>query len=113
MVRRSSQTSQLSQNLISWKALDEESLKILTDILNDICNTGVISNDLKQSVFVKIPKKPKAVECTEYRTICLMSHVTRLLLRISMDRNEAIFKREISKGQTGFRAGLGTRDGIF
>ena len=56
------------------KALDEEALKTLTDILNDIYNTGVLPNDLKQSVFVKIPKKPKAVECTEYRTICLMSH---------------------------------------
>ena len=41
------------------KVLDEESLKILTDILNDIYNTGVIPNDLKQSAFVKIPKKPK------------------------------------------------------
>ena len=76
-------------------------------------NTRVIPNDLKQSVFVKIPNKPKAVECTEYRTICLMSHVTKLLLRILMDRNEAIFEREISKGQTGFRSGLGTREGIF
>ena len=95
------------------KALDEESLKILTDILNDIYNTRIIPNDLKQSVFIKIPKKPKAVECTEYRTICLMSHVTKLLLRIIMDRNEAIFEREISKGQTGFRSGLGTWEGIF
>ena len=42
-----------------------------------------------------------------------MSHVTKLLLRIFMDRNEAIFEREISKGQTGFRSGLGTREEIF
>ena len=42
-----------------------------------------------------------------------MSHVTTLLLRIFIDRNETIFEREISKGQTGFRSGLGTREGIF
>ena len=95
------------------KALDEEALKVLTKLLNNIYSTGVIPKDLKQSVFVKIPKKPKAVECTEYRTICLMSHVTKILLRIIMDRNETIFEREISKGQTGFRSGRGTREGIF
>ena len=62
----------------------------------------------------KFLKSQRAVECTEYRTICLMSHVTKLLLRILMDRNEAIFETEISKGQTGFRSGLGTREeGIF
>ena len=42
-----------------------------------------------------------------------MNHVTKLLLRIFTDMNEAIFEREISKGQTGFRSGLGTREGIF
>ena len=54
---------------------------------------------MKQSVFVKLPKKGKAVECTEYRTICLMSHVTKLLLRILMDRNEAILKEKLAKGK--------------
>ena len=49
------------------KALDGESLKILTAMINDIYNTGNIPKDLKQSLFVKIPKKPKAVECTDYR----------------------------------------------
>ena len=73
----------------------------------------MIPKDMKQSVLVKLPKKPKAVECTDYRTICLMSHVTKILLRIIMNRNETIFERETSKGQTGFRSGLGTREGIF
>ena len=41
------------------KALDEEALKILTDILNDIYNTEVLPNDLKQSVFVKITQQTK------------------------------------------------------
>jgi len=95
------------------KVLDEENLKVLTTMLNDIYNTGIIPKDLKQSVFVKIPKKPKAVDCTDYRTICLMSHITKILLKIIMARNEAIFEREVSKGQSGFRAGLGTREGIF
>ena len=42
-----------------------------------------------------------------------MSHVTKLLLRILKDRNEAIFERDISKGKTGFRSGLGTREAVF
>ena len=48
-----------------------------------------------------------------YLYLILMLHATKLLLIVIKDRNEAIFERELSKGQTGFRSGLGTREGFF
>ena len=73
------------------KALDEESIVELTSICNDIYETGYIPGDLKHSVFIKIPKKKKALECGEHRTISLMSHVIKLILRMIIERNNNIF----------------------
>ena len=62
--------------------LNTTSLKILTDLFNKIYKTGYIPNDLAQSIFITIPKKPKALECSDFRTISLMSHVMKALLKI-------------------------------
>ena len=51
---------------------------------------------MKQPIFVPIPKKPKAQNCTEYRTINLMSHVTKLLLKIIQVRITAKMNKEVS-----------------
>ena len=95
------------------KALDTTSLKILTDLFNKIYKTGYIPNDLAQSIFITIPKKPKALECSDFRTISLMSHVMKALLKIILARNEKKVEAEISENQSGFRPGKGTREGIF
>jgi len=68
------------------KALDEINVKLVTELCNRIYESGCIPTELKQSIFVPIPKKPKAQNCSEYRTICLMSHVTKLLLKIIQKR---------------------------
>ena len=68
---------------------------------------------MKQSIFVPIPKKPKAQNCTEYRTISLISHVTKLLLKIIQVRITAKINKEASELQSGFRSRMGTREGIF
>ena len=68
---------------------------------------------MKQSVFVPIPKKPKAQNCTVHRTISLMSHVTTLLLKIIQVRITAKINKGVSKSQNGFRSGMGTREGNF
>ena len=95
------------------KALDTSSLEILTDLFNKIYKTGYIPNDLAQSIFVLIPKKPKAIECSNFRTISLMSHVMKVLLKIILDCNEKYLEAEIRDHQSGFRPGKGTREGIF
>ena len=95
------------------KALDDEGIRILTDICNEVYTTGYLPHDLKHSIFVKLPKKSNAIDCTDYRTLCLMSNVTKIILRIIAERNRRIFEREAGKTQSGFMKGKGTREGIF
>ena len=64
------------------KSLDDGPIEKLTQLYNEI----YWPKDLKESIFITIPKKPKASRCQEYRTISIMSQVTKLLLKIVMDR---------------------------
>ena len=68
---------------------------------------------MKESIFVPIPKKSKTQNCNEYRTISLMSHVTKLLLKIIQVRITARINKEVSELQSGFRSRMGMREGIF
>ena len=95
------------------KALDEDGIKILTEICNEVYSTGHLPDDMKHSIFIKLPKKANAIECTDYRTLCLMSNVTKIILRIITERNRRIFEREAGRTQSGFKKGMGTREGIF
>ena len=63
------------------KSLDENKIDMITSLHNMIFNTEYIPTEMKQSVYVPIPKKPKAQNCKEFRTISLMSHATKLLLK--------------------------------
>ena len=63
---------------------------------------------MKHSVFITLPKKPKAIICTEIRTMSLMSHVTKLLLKIIQQRMANKIDKEVSRLQSGFRPGTGT-----
>ena len=70
---------------------------------------------LKESIFIPIHKKPKATRCQEYRTISKMSHFTKLLLKIVMDRMKGNIEAELddAHSQSGFRQGNGTREGLL
>ena len=78
-----------------------------------VMNTGYVPSEMKHSIFIKIPKKANAIDCTDYRTLCLMSNITKIILRIITERNRRIFEREAGKMQSGFKQGMGTREGIF
>ena len=95
------------------KALDEHNIEIITSLCNIIYNSGMIPTEMKHSVFVTLPKKPKAMICTEFRTISLMTHVTKLLLKIIQQRMANKIDKEVSRLQSGFQPGSGTREGIF
>ena len=95
------------------KALDEHNIEIITSLCNIIYNSGMIPTEMKHSVFVTLPKKPKAANCTVFRTIGLMSHVTKLLLKIIQQRISNKIDKEVSRLQSGFRPGRDTRGGIF
>ena len=94
------------------KSLDEHSIDIITTLCNIIYNTGYIPTEMKQSIFVPIPKKLKNTKL-QYRTISLMSHVTKLLLKIIQVRITAKINKEVSDLQSGFRSRIGMREGIF
>ena len=95
------------------KALDEQNIEIITSLCNIIYNSGMIPTEMKHSEFITPPKKPKAMFCTEFRTKSLMSHVTKLLLKIIQQRIANKIDKEVSRLQSGFRSGTGTREGIF
>jgi endonuclease/exonuclease/phosphatase family metal-dependent hydrolase len=95
------------------KCLDEFGIQQLTKVVNNIYEAGEFPDDLRKSVFIPIPKKAGATNCSDFRTISLMSHVTKLLLKIIQRRNDKKIEAEIGNTQSGFRKGMGTREGIF
>jgi len=95
------------------KAFDEDSIQHVNQFCNMVYKTGIFPGNLNDSIFIRLPKKPKATECSEYRTLSLMSHILRIILRIILNRNKHIIENEISDTQSGFTNGKGTREGIF
>ena len=76
----------------------------------------ILENPLKitkhASVFIPIPKKGNAKECSNYRTIALISHASQVMLKILQARLQQYVNRELPDVQAGFRKGRGTRDQI-
>ena len=68
---------------------------------------------MKQSIFIPLPKKPKAQKCTELRIISLMTHIFKLLLKIIQQRIADKIVKEVSGLQSRYRPEMGTREGIF
>ena len=68
--------------------------------------------DWKRSVFIPIPKKVNAKECSNYHTIALILHAIKVMLKILQARLQLYLKKELPDVQAGFRKGRGTRDQI-
>ena len=96
-----------------WKALGSFGVEKLTNLFNRIYDTGQFPDDLIKSVFIPLPKKPKASECGDYRLISLMPHITKIFLRVIQNRIKHVIDTEVDEVQFGFRSGRGTREGIF
>ena len=69
-------------------------------------------HDWKRSVFIPVPKKGNAKECSNYCTIALISHASKLMLKVLQARLQQYVNRELLDVQAGFRKGRGTRDQI-
>ena len=85
---------------------------MLHSICQQIWKTQQWPQDWKRSVFIPIPKKGSAKECSDYHTIALISHASKVMLKILQARLQQYVKCEIPDFQTGFRKGRGTRDQI-
>ena len=66
----------------------------------------------KRSVFIPIPKKGNAKECSNYHTIALISHASKVMIKILQARLQQYVNRELPDVQAGFKKGRGTRDQI-
>ena len=95
------------------EALEEYGVGKLTDIINKICDDGEFPEDLNKSIFIILLRKPGAVECEKYCTISLISHITKIILRLLLLRARSRITPEIGVEQFGFVEDAGTRNAIF
>ena len=95
-----------------FQILKDDAVKVLHSICQQIWKTQQWPRDWKRSVFVPIPKKGNAEECSNYCTIAFISHVSKVMLKILQARLQQYVKRELPDVQAGFRKGRGTRDQI-
>ena len=87
-------------------------LKVLHIICQQIWKTQQWPQGWKRSVFIPIPKKGNAKECSNYHTIALISHASKVMLKILQARLQQSVNCEIPDVQAGYRKGRGTRDKI-
>ena len=95
-----------------FKILKDDIVKLLHSICQRIGITQQWPQDWKRSVFISIPKKDNIKECSNYRTIALISHTSKVMLKILQARLQQYVNRELPDVQAGFRKGRGTRDQI-
>ena len=95
-----------------FQILKDDAVKVLHSICQQICKTQQWSQDWKRAVFIPIPKKGNAKECSNYHMIALISHTSKEMLKIFQARLQQYMNRELPDVQAGFRKGRGTRDHI-
>ena len=93
--------------------LKDDAVEVLHSICQQMWKTQQWPQDWKRSVFNPIPKKGNAKECSNYRTIALISHATKVMLKIFQARLQQYVNCELPDIQAGFRKGRGTRDQII
>ena len=87
-------------------------MKVLQSICQQVWKTQQGPQDWKRSVFIPIPKKGNAKECSDYHTIALISHASKVMLKILQARLQQYVNGELPDVKAGFRKGRGTRDQI-
>ena len=93
-----------------FQILKDDAVKVLHSIYQQIWKTQQWPQDWKRSVIIPIPKKGNAKECSNYHTIALISHASKVMLKILQARLQQYMKCEFPDVQASFRKGRGTRD---
>ena len=93
-----------------FQILKDDAVKVLHSIGQQIWKTQQWPQNWKRSVFIPIPKNGNAKECSNYRTIALVLHASKMMLKILQARLQQYVKRELPDVQAGFRKGRETRD---
>ena len=95
-----------------FQMLKDDAVKVRHSICQQIWKTQQWPRDWKRSVFIPIPKKGNAKECSNYHTIALISQASKVMLKILQARLQQYVNRELPDVQAGFRKGRGTRGQI-
>ena len=95
-----------------FQILKDDAGKVLHSICQQIWKIQQWLQDWKRSVFIPIPKKGNAKECSKYHTIVFISHARKVMLKILQARFQQYMNRELHNVQAGFRKGRETRDQI-
>ena len=95
-----------------FQILRDDAVKVLHSMCQQIWKTQQWPQDWKRSVFILIPKKANAKEYSNYRTIALFSHASKVMVKILQARLQQYVNCELPDVQAGFRKGRGTRDQI-
>ena len=95
-----------------FQILKDDAVKVLHSICHQIRKTQQWPQDWKRSVFIPIPKKSNAKECSNYFTIALISHTSKVMLKILQAMLQQYMNHELPDVQLVFRKGRGTRDQI-
>ena len=89
--------------------LKDDAVKVLHSISHQIWKSQQWPQDWKRSVFIPMPNKGNAKECSNYHTIALISHASKVMLKILQARLQQYMNQELPYVQAGFRKGRGTR----
>ena len=95
-----------------FQILKDDAVKVLHSICQQIWKTQQWPQDWKRSVFIPSPKKGNAKECSSYCTTALISHASKVMLKILQGSLQQYMNRELSDVQSGFRKGRGTREEV-
>ena len=95
-----------------FQVLKDDVVKVLHSKCQQIWKTQQWPQDWKRSVFISISQKGNAKEWSNYRTIALISHASKIMLKILQARHQQYVNCELPDMQAGFRKGRGTRDQI-
>ena len=95
-----------------FQILKNDAVKVLHSICQQIWKTQQWPQDWKRSVFIPIPNKGNAKECSNYCTIAFISHPSKVMLKILQARLQQHMNRELSDVPAGFTKGRGTREQI-
>ena len=94
-------------------ALEDYGMDVITEIASEIYESGEIGPQMYKSIFIPIPKIPGTLECNNHRTISIMNQITKIVLKVILNRLRNKILPEISNEQCGFIKGKGTRNAIF
>ena len=95
-----------------FQILKDDAVKVLHSICQQIWKTQPWPQDWKRSIFIPIPKKGNAKEFSNYHVIVVISHASKVMLKILQTRLQKSVNRELPDVQAGFRRGRGSRDQI-